>query len=46
MKKAFQRMYREGVYREISREVIRPTPEECARNSRARSTKMRWAIKS
>ena len=46
VKKAFQRMYREGVYREISREVIRPTPEECARNSRARSTKMRWAIKS
>lgn len=46
VKKAFQRMYREGIYQDISREVIRPSAQECARNSRARSTKMRWAIKS
>ena len=25
---------------------IRPTKEECHRNSRAKSTKMRWAIKA
>ena len=36
----------EEIYQEISEEVIRPSAEECARNSRARSTKMRWAIKA
>ncbi len=46
VKKAFQRLYREGVYSEISKDVIRPSAEECARNSRSRSTKMRWAIKA
>ena len=46
VKKAFQRFYREGVYSEISKDVIRPSAEECARNSRSRSTKMRWAIKA
>jgi len=35
-----------GVYSEVSTEVIRPTVEECNRNSRARSAKMRWAIKA
>ena len=37
---------REGLYREISRDVIRPSAEECARNGRAKSTKMRWAIRA
>ena len=46
VKKAFQRMYKEGLYSEISKEVIRPSAEECIRNSRARSTKMRWAIRA
>lgn len=46
VKKSFQRLHREGVYKEISTEVIRPSGEECIRNSRARSTKMRWAIKA
>ena len=46
VKKAFQRMYREGIYREIAKDVIRPSAEECSRNSRARSTKMRWAIRA
>ena len=46
VKKAFQRFYREGIYSEISKDVIRPSAEECARNSRSRSTKMRWAIKA
>ncbi len=44
-KKSFQRFYREGIYSEIAKDVIRPSAEECNRNSRARSTKMRWAIR-
>lgn len=46
VKKSFQRLFREGVYSEISKDVIRPSAEECSRNSRARSTKMRWAVKA
>ncbi len=46
VKKAFKRMYNEGIYSEIATEVIRPSAEECNRNGRARSTKMRWAIKA
>lgn len=46
VKKAFKRFYKEGIYAEIAAEVVRPTAEECVRNSRAHSTKMRWAIKA
>ena len=46
VKKSFQRFYREGVYRNIASKPIRPTTEECYSNSRARSTKLRWAIKA
>lgn len=46
VKKSFKQLKKQGVYREISEEVIRPSAEECARNSRARSTKMRWAVKA
>lgn len=46
VKKSFQRLYREGIYSDIAKEVIRPSAEECSRNSRARSTKMRWAIRA
>lgn len=46
VKKSFQNYLREGIYQEISTEVIRPSKEECARNSRARSTKMRWAVRA
>ena len=45
VKKSFQRFYREGIYSEIAKDVIRASAEECNRNSRARSTKMRWAIR-
>lgn len=45
VKKAFRQFCREGIYSAVSDEVIRPTPEECFRNSRARSTKLRWAIR-
>lgn len=44
VKKSFQHYFREGIYSEISDEAIRPSAEECNTNSRARSTKMRWAI--
>ncbi len=46
VKKTFKEHYREGLYSEIAENVIRPSKEECARNSRAHSTKMRWAIKA
>ena len=45
VKKSFKTFRKEGLYSEISDDVIRPSAEECARNSRAKSTKMRWAIK-
>lgn len=45
VKKSFQRLYRQGVYSEIAKDVIRPSQEECSRNSRARSAKMRWAVR-
>ena len=45
-KRSFKEMKKAGIYQEISTEVIRPSAEECARNGRARSTKMRWAIRA
>ncbi len=45
VKRSFKQMKKAGVYSEISEDVIRPSKEECNRNSRARSTKMRWAVK-
>ena len=46
VKRSFKELERAGIYKEASRDVIRPTQEECARNPRAKSTKMRWAIRS
>ena len=46
VKKSFKSLLREGVYREISPEPLRPTAEECRANSRAHSAKLRWAIKA
>ena len=46
VKKSFKYYLREGVYREIADEPIRPSAEECHANSRARSAKLRWAIKA
>nr|WP_215699560.1 16S rRNA (cytosine(1402)-N(4))-methyltransferase RsmH [Clostridium sp. MCC353] len=46
VKQFFKRFYREGVYSEIAKDVVRPSAEECAVNSRAKSTKMRWAVKA
>ena len=46
VKKAFRQYYREGVYSEICEDVIRPSAQECFRNPRAKSTKLRWAIRA
>jgi 16S rRNA (cytosine1402-N4)-methyltransferase len=46
VKKSFKYFLREGVYREIAPDPIRASSEECHINSRARSAKLRWAIKS
>ena len=46
VKKAFRQYYKEGVYSGICEDVVRPSAEECFRNPRARSTKMRWAIRA
>lgn len=46
VKKAFKELQKAGVYSQVSKDVIRPSAEECRRNPRAKSTKMRWAIKA
>ncbi len=46
VKRFFKEGKQQGLYCAISEEVIRPSAEECARNPRARSTKMRWAIRA
>lgn len=46
VKKSFKQYYKEGLYSDIAKDVIRPSAQECVQNSRARSTKMRWAIKA
>lgn len=44
VKHYFKEGKKDGLYQEISGDVIRPSAEECQRNPRARSTKMRWAV--
>lgn len=46
VKKWFKQYWREGLYSEIAPDPIRPSAEECHLNSRARSAKLRWAIKA
>jgi 16S rRNA (cytosine1402-N4)-methyltransferase len=46
VKKSFQRLYRLGVYSEVAPDPIRPSAQECNTNPRARSAKLRWAIKA
>ena len=45
VKKAFQAGARDGTYRDVSPDIIRPTAEETRANSRASSAKLRWAIR-
>ena len=46
VKKSFQRFFREGIYREVAPGPLRPSAEECHANGRARSAKLRWAIRA
>lgn len=46
VKQSLKQWKKAGVYQEIASDVIRPSAEECVLNPRARSTKMRWAIKA
>jgi len=46
VKKSFQSFFREGIYAEIAPDPIRPSAEECNTNPRAKSAKLRWAIKA
>lgn len=46
VKKEFQRMFRENIYSSIAPDPIRPSAEECFANPRAKSAKLRWAIKA
>jgi 16S rRNA (cytosine1402-N4)-methyltransferase len=45
VKKYFQHYYREGIFSEITSGPVRPTAEECFENPRAKSAKLRWAVK-
>ena len=45
VKKAFKELQRAGIFSEISKDALRPSQEECRLNPRAKSTKMRWAVK-
>ena len=45
VKKSFKELFRAGVYSEIAPDPIRPSAEESNTNPRARSAKLRWAIK-
>jgi 16S rRNA (cytosine1402-N4)-methyltransferase len=46
VKKSFQALNRAGIYSAVAPEPIRPTAEESHANPRARSAKLRWAIKA
>ncbi|MDF2437925.1 MAG: S-adenosyl-methyltransferase MraW [Bacteroidota bacterium] len=46
VKKSFQYLFREGIYKEVAPDPIRPSAEECNTNPRAKSAKLRWAIKA
>jgi 16S rRNA (cytosine1402-N4)-methyltransferase len=45
VKKSFQALNRMGIYSEVAPDPIRPSVQECNTNPRARSAKLRWAIK-
>ena len=46
VKRALKEGYKAGIYSDYAKDVIRPSAQECAQNGRARSTKMRWAVKA
>ena len=46
VKKSFQRFLRDGIYAKVADDPIRPSAEETNSNPRARSAKLRWAVKA
>ncbi len=46
VKKSFQHFFREGIYSDVAPELIRASKEECFSNPRAKSAKLRWAVKA
>jgi len=46
VKKSFQHLFREGFYSAVAPDPIRASSEECFANPRAKSAKLRWAIKA
>lgn len=46
VKRAFKEGKKAGIYSEVAEDVIRPSGEECVKNPRAKSTKMRWAVRA
>ena len=46
VKKSFQRFFRDGIYSEVAPDPIRPSLQEINSNPRARSAKLRWAIRT
>lgn len=46
VKRALKEGYKAGVYADYAKDVVRPSAQECVKNGRARSTKMRWAVKA
>jgi 16S rRNA (cytosine1402-N4)-methyltransferase len=46
VKKSFQAFFRDGIFSDIAAEPIRPSAQEINNNPRAKSAKLRWAIKA
>lgn len=46
VKRALKEGFRDGIYRAYSKDIVRPSAQECAQNARAHSTKMRWAVRA
>jgi 16S rRNA (cytosine1402-N4)-methyltransferase len=46
VKKSFQKYFREEQYSSIATEIVRASAKECFDNPRAKSAKIRWAIKA
>jgi 16S rRNA (cytosine1402-N4)-methyltransferase len=46
VKKAFKTYVQTGIFSSAARDVIRPSADECIANPRAKSTKLRWAMRA
>lgn len=46
VKRALKEGFRDGIYSDYAKDVVRPSAQECAQNARAHSTKMRWAVRA